>query len=153
MIKKIILMGAVTTVILTSVCSCSTNQNTIPVDGILYKTTNDFKPKISFDFKKFDSNGDGQVNFTEWKKGLQLMLKEYDYDGDGSFERKEGERADFDWMLSANKNDDDVISPSEVNEGLKTIFTEASGTNSLISKREFRNFSWVTGESYGRRKK
>lgn len=133
--------------------SCSSTKPVKFNDEVVYRSTNDYKPEMTYRFSKFDSSRDGQVNFTEWKKGMQLMLKGFDEDGNGSFEYLKGENASFGWMLIANKNNDKVISPSEVNQGLKAIFKKASGTNSLISKREFNTFNWMKGESFAKRKK
>jgi hypothetical protein len=154
MIKIIISMGAATIFTLASLTSCSSTNSTINSNEELgFKSTNDFKPEMTYRFSKFDTSLDGQVNFSEWKKGLNRMLKEFDKDGNGSLEQKKGEITHFYWMQEANKNEDDVINPLEINKGLKEIFKKASGTNSLISKREFKTFNWVTGESFAKRKK
>jgi hypothetical protein len=148
--KNEIFIIAAISLILTS---CSSTQPVNSTDKVIYRSTIVYKPKISFEFSAFDANGNGQVNFKEWKRGFSLLLKDFDEDGNGSFESQKGDKIDFKWMNDANKNRDTVISPSELNVGLKKIFENASGTNSLISKREFRSFSWVTGETYARKRK
>jgi len=153
MIKKQLLIGAAFALLLVSLVSCSSTKSANTNDEFLYQSTNSFKPDMTYTFSDFDTSGNRQVNFNEWKKGLTRMLKAYDDDGNGSFERLKGEETYFiEWMHMADKNRDEVISPSEVNEGLKIMFKKASGTNSLISKREFKTFDWLKGESFAKQK-
>jgi hypothetical protein len=149
MIKNKILVRAAALLILASLTSCSSTHSSSNSGEQIVKRA---KVVGAYQFDQFDTSNDGKVNLSEWKKGLTLMLKAEDKDDNGSFESKKGEEVHCDWMINANKNGDDVISSSEVNEGLETIFKKASGTDSRISRREFNTFSWITGEPYAIRK-
>jgi hypothetical protein len=153
MIKNIILVSTASVLVIVSLTSCSSTQTSEYTDEIPYQSTSNFKHEMTYRFDRFDSSRDGKVNFSEWQAGLQIILQEFDEDGNGSFEYEKGERSNFKWMSIANKNEDKVISPSEINAGLKTMFNKASRADSLISKREFNTFNWITGETFAKRKR